>query len=164
VIAVKAPAFIASRSPRERRALALLGCVLAVALYAVFVASAHQAGTQLRAGVAALRAQAATLEQQATEYGRLRALPAPRAPGGDLRAQVQAQTEAAGLARALTRLEPAGANQLQFTFGAVSFSDWLAWQKRLEALSVRVDNCRIEALSTPGLVSVSGNLGRPAGG
>ncbi|HXC40599.1 MAG TPA: type II secretion system protein GspM [Burkholderiales bacterium] len=154
---------MATRSPRERKALMLLGCALAVALYAVFAIYAQQAGTQLRARVAALRVHAATLEQQAAEYGRLRAQSAPQAPGGDLRVQVQAQTEAAGLARALTRLDPAGANQVQFAFGAVSFSDWLAWQKRLEALSIRVDNCRIEALSTPGLVSVSGSLGRPAG-
>jgi len=45
-------------------------------------------------------------------------------------------------------------------FGAVGFADWLNWVAGLTSQQVRLDACRVEALSTPGLVSVTATLVR----
>ena len=57
----------------------------------------------------------------------MRAAPAAPAPQTDLRTQVQAQAGAAGLARALLRIDAPDADQVQVVFGSVAFADWLAW-------------------------------------
>ena len=135
-----------SRSPRERAIIAALAVLLGVALYVWLVHSAVQARAQLRASVTTLRAQAASLDQQAFEYVRLRAAPAATASPTDL--------------RALVRIDAPDANQVKVDFGALPFADWLAWVASLQAQQVRLDTCRIEALSTPGLVSVTATLVR----
>ncbi len=150
-----------SRAPRERAIIAALAVVLAAALYVWLVQSAGHARVQLRAGVATLRTQAARLEQQAVEFGRLRAAPAISASQTDLLAMMQAQVDAAGLSRALVRMDAPDADQVVVVFGAVAFADWLNWIDGLKSQHVRVDACRIEALSTPGLVSVTATLARP---
>jgi type II secretory pathway component PulM len=71
---------------------------------------------------------------------------------------VQAQAGATGLSRALQRIDALDANQVQVVFGAVAFADWLAWVAKLQAQHVRLDACRVEALTAPGLVSVSATL------
>jgi type II secretory pathway component PulM len=124
------------------------------------VQSAGQAGVQLRASVATLRAQAARLDQQALEYGRLRAAPAATVSTTDLRTLVQAGVGDSGLARALVRIDAPDADQVVVVFGAVPFVDWLTWIAGLKSQQVRLDACRIEALSTPGLVSVTATLVR----
>jgi general secretion pathway protein M len=149
-----------SRAPLERTIVATLAIVLGIALYAVFVKSAERARTQLRASVTSLRTQASHLEQQAVEIGRLRAAPAMSASQTDLRTLVQAQAGDAGLSRALVRIDAVDADQVVVVFGAVPFADWLNWIAGLAAQQVRLDSCRIEALSTPGLVSVTATLVR----
>lgn len=144
-----------SRAPRERLVLAVLAAILGVALYLGLVQSANRARAQLTKTVTTLRAQAARLEQQAAELERLRATPPATASQTDLRALVQAQAGTAGLARALTRIDAQDANQVQTVFGAVPFADWLKWAAGLQSQQVHLDVCRIEALSTPGLVSVT---------
>jgi type II secretory pathway component PulM len=152
--------WFAAKSPRERGVFIAIAVLVVCALYALFVQTALEARRQLRPRIEALRAQALAMEDQAVEYQHLHALPAPAASSSDLRSLVQGQTEAAGLASALTRLEPVGAGQVQFAFGAVSFAEWLGWQRRLLVQHVRLDASHIEALSTPGLVSVTGLLVR----
>ena len=149
-----------SRAPRERTIIAVLVLILGMALYVWLVHSAGQARVQLRAGVTILRAQAARLEQQATELERLRAAPAISASQTDLRTLVQTQAGAAGLSRALVKIDAPDANQVVVVFGAVAFADWLNWIAGLKPQQVRLDTCRIEALSTPGLVSVTATLVR----
>ena len=134
--------------------------MLGVLLYIAFVQTAWRARAQLRAGVTTLRAQAATLEQQAAEIERLRTAPAKAASQTNLRALVQAQADAAGLSRALVRIDAPDADQVVVVFGAVAFADWHNWIVALKSQNVRVDACRIEALSTPGLVSVTATLAR----
>jgi type II secretory pathway component PulM len=129
--------------------------ILGVALYLGLVQSAGRARVQLTKSVATLRAQAARLDQQAVELERLRATPPATASQTDLRALVQAQAGTAGLARALTRIDAQDANQVQVVFGSVPFADWLTWVVGLQSQQVNLDVCRIEALSTPGLVSVT---------
>ena len=149
-----------SRAPRERAVIVALAALLGVVLYGWLVQSAGQARVQLRTSVTTLRAQAARLDQQALEVARLRAAPAAPASSTDLRTLVQARLGAAGLARALVRLDAPDADQVVVVFGAVAFADWLNWIAGLKSQHVRIDACRIEALSTPGLVSVTATLVR----
>lgn len=152
--------FWLSRAPRERVVMAILAVVAGVASYIWLVQTADQAQTRLRTSVPALRVQAAQLEQQAAELERLRAAPAISTSQTDLRTLVQEQADAAGLSHALLRIDAPEANQVVVVFGAVPFAEWLDWIAGLRTQHVRLDTCRIEALSTPGLVSVTANLTR----
>ncbi len=150
-----------SRSPRERVVAAVLAVVVGAALYAWLVQSADRARAQLRTSVTKLRADAVRVEQEAAELARLRALPPAAASQTDLRTLVQTQAAAAGLERALTRIDAQDSDQVQVAFGAIAFSDWLAWVSGLQSQRVRLDACRIEALTAPGMVSVTATLVRP---
>ncbi|MDP2640663.1 MAG: type II secretion system protein GspM [Betaproteobacteria bacterium] len=149
-----------SRSPRDRVIVAVLAAVVGLALYLSLVQSAYRARAQLGSSVSVLRAQALRLDADANELARARAAPAAPAPQSDLRTQVQAQAGAAGLARALLRIDARDANQVQVVFGSVAFADWLAWVATLQAQHIRLDTSRIEALTTPGLVSITATLTR----
>jgi general secretion pathway protein M len=149
-----------SRAPRERVVIAVLAVLVGVALYVWLVHSADQAHTRLRASVPALRAQAARLDQQAAELERLRSAPSPSASTTDLRTLVQARAGAAGLSGALGQINVVDDNQVVAVFGAVAFADWLNWVASLKSQQVRLDACRVEALSTPGMVSVTATLVR----
>ncbi len=151
-------AFWQARAPLERQAIVVLGGVIAVLLYLWLLQSATLARRDLTRSVTALREQAARLDRDAAELQRLRAQPAAAASTTDLRSLVAAQAGAAGLSQALLHIEAAGADQVQVAFGAVAFADWLKWVAALQALHVRLDSCRIEAMSTPGLVSVTATL------
>ena len=151
-----------SRAPRERVVIAVLVVLAGVASYVWLVQAADRAHTRLRASVPALRAQAARLEQQAGDLERMRSAPPAAASKTDLRTLVQAQAGAAGLSRALVRIDAPDANQVVVVFGAVSFADWLNWVASLTSQQVRLDACRVEALSTPGLVSITATLVRTA--
>lgn len=149
-----------SRSPRERVVIAVLAAVAGALLYLWLAQSAYRARTQLGTSLTALRAQAARLEQDATELARVRALPVPPAAQTDLRTLVQARAETAGLARALVRIDAPDANQVQVVFGSVAFAEWLAWVAGLQGEHIRLDTGRIEALSAPGMVGVTATLTR----
>jgi type II secretory pathway component PulM len=148
-----------ARSPLERMLIAALAVLLGVAGYAWLVHSAERGRAQLRISVAALRTQAVLLDRQAAEHQLLRAAPATPASPTDLRALVQSRADAARLA-GLTRIEALDADHVQVVFGAVPFADWLGWVKALQAQHVSLDAARVEALSAPGMVSVTATLGR----
>jgi len=149
-----------SRAPRERAIIAALAVALGAAVYVWLVQSAWQARAQLQPAVATLRAQAARLDQQALEVGRLRAAPPATVSPTDLRTLVQARAGAAGLSRALVRIDAPDADQVLVVFGAVAFADWLTWIDGMKSQHVRLEACRIEALATPGLVSATATLVR----
>lgn len=149
-----------SRSPRDRVIITVLAAVVGLLLYLSLVQSAYRARTQLGTSVSVLRAQALRLDADANELARTRAAPPAPVAQTDLRTQVQAQAGAAGLARALLRLDAKDADQVQVVFGSVAFADWLAWVATLQAQRIRLDTSRIEALSTPGLVSVTATFAR----
>lgn len=151
---------VESRSPRDRAIIATLAVVIGVALYGALVQTAGRARTQLGASVAALRVQAARLDQQAGELERIRAAPVISASDTDLRALVQARAGEAGLSGALVRIDAPDAGQVVVVFGAVAFADWLNLVEILNSQHVRLETCRIEALSTAGLVSVTATLVR----
>jgi general secretion pathway protein M len=152
--------FWEARQSRQRTVITVLAVIAGALLYLWFARSADEARTRLRAAVTTLRAQAGGLEQQAVELGRLRASPAAPSSRTDLRTLVQAQIDAAGLSGALGRIEARDADQVQVVFGSVPFADWLAWVGTLQALQVRLDTCRIEALSAAGLVGVTATFVR----
>lgn len=149
-----------SRAPRERAVLAALAAALCVVLYAWLLLAAGTARGQLQASVGSLRAQAARLDQQALELGRLRALPAATASAGDLRALVQSRIGESGLSQALSRIEAPDPGHVTVVFGTVAFADWLAWVASLQAQRVRLESSRIEALAAPGQVSVAATFTR----
>lgn len=139
--------------------VAVLGAVLMGALCAWVVLSAGEARKRLRSSVTALQAQSARLNQQAVEIERLRASPQKAMSQSDLRALVQSQI-GAGLSRALVRIDAPDPDQVEVVFGAVAFQDWLNWIAGLRAQQVRVATSRVEALTSPGLVSVTATLVR----
>lgn len=149
-----------SRSPRDRVIIAALAAIVCAVLYLTLVQAAYRARTQLGSSVSVLRAQALRLDSDANELARVRAAPAAPALQTELRTQVQAQAGAAGLARALLRIDARDADQVQVVFGSVAFADWLAWVATLQAQHIRLSTARIEALSTPGLVSVTATFTR----
>ncbi len=150
-----------ARSPRDRVIIAILLAVVGLTLYVLLMQTAWNARVQLRGSVSALRTQAFTLEQQAAELERLRKTPPVATSQTDLRTVIQAEADAAALSRALVRIDAVDANQVIVVFGAVAFAEWLNWITGLKSQQVRLDACRIEALSTPGLVSVTATLARP---
>lgn len=149
-----------SRAPRERVVIAALAAVLGAASYLLVLQSADRGRAQLRTSVATLRTQAALLDQQAAEHQRLSATPATPASPTDLRTLVQGRADAARLSGALTRIDAPDADHVLVTFGAVSFADWLGWIAALQAQHVRLEAARVEALSAPGMVSVTATLTR----
>lgn len=150
----------ASRAPRERLVIAVLAAVLGAALYLGLLHAADRARGQLNASIAALRTQAALLEQRAAEHQRLRAAPAPPASPTNLRTLIQERVDAAQLSGALTLLEAPDAEHVRIAFGAMAFADWLDWVAALQAQHVRLEAARIEALAAPGLVSVTATFAR----
>jgi len=150
-----------SRSPRDRLLIAILFAVVAALLLLWLMQSAQRARTQLGASLSVLRAQAIGLDLDAAELTRVRAMPVPAAAQTDLRTLIQARADAAGLARALVRIDVPEPNQVQVVFGAVAFADWLAWVTSLQAERIRLDTGRIEALSTPGMIGVTATFTRP---
>ena len=149
-----------SRSPQQRAIIAVLAVLVGISLYAWFAQAAGRARAQLRTSATVLRAQAAQVDQQALEHGRLSAAPAATASSTDLLALVQARAGAAGLSQALVRIEALDSEHVTVVFGALAFADWLSWIAGLQSQLVRLDACRIEALSTAGLVSVTATLAR----
>ena len=150
-----------SRSPRERLVVAVLVALLGAALYLWLIQSAHRSRVQLGRSVSQLRAEAIRLDKSADEIARLRATPATLRQQTDFRQMMQSLVDSAGLARALVRIESVDASQVRVVFGALPFSDWLAWADNIQLQQVRVDTTRIEALSAPGLVSVTATYIRP---
>lgn len=149
-----------SRSPRDRVIIVILTVLVGSALYLLLVQSAYRARTQLGKSVNTLRAQSVRLNLDATELDRLRALPAPPSSQTNLRTLIQARVDAAGLTRALVRIDAPDANQVQLAFGAVAFAEWLALVASLQAEHIRLDTSRIEALSTQGMVGVAATFTR----
>lgn len=149
-----------SRSPRDRLIITTFLLVFGAALYVWLVLSGGRARLHLRTSVMALRAQAEYLDRQASEYQRLRVTPLPAKSPTDLRTLVQSRIADTVLARSLVRIDASDADQVVVVFDALAFTDWLNWIHSLKSQRIRLDACRIEALATTGLVSVTATLVR----
>ena len=153
-----------TRTLRERRVLLILAILVAVALYVSLLAMAVKARPQLRTNVLSLRADAAQLEDFASELERLRTARAPVSSQTDLRTLVQAQADSSGIAGMLVRIDVQDRDRVQVVFGAIPFADWLNWVLALNVQNIRLETCRVEALAQPGLTSATAVLvrsGRP---
>lgn len=150
-----------ARSPRERRLVAIAAAISAPLLVAAWLVAAHEALPPLRDAVAATRVQAANLDRQALEYAQLRASPTKAIAATPLRQVVEGRLAGTGLARGLARLDAPDGDRVVIVFGAVAFADWLEWAGSLQAQHIQLESCRIDALGTPGMVSVTATLVRP---
>lgn len=157
---MKLAQFWDARQPQHRAAIVALAVLASALLYWWFARTLNDARVHLHATVTTLRAQAGAIERQAVEVERLRSVAAATSARTDLRALLQAQMDAAGLSSALGRIEARDANQVQVVFGSIPFAEWLAWVGTLQALQVRLDSCRIEAMSAAGLVGVTATFVR----
>lgn len=151
-----------SRSPRERRVVIILGVISSAVLYLWLVSAADRARTRLRSSLPQLRIQAEEFEQQAAGYERIKVTPSPSPPpsSGDLHALAQIQADVLGLSHALNGIDALGDDQVEITFTAVPFADWLKWTVAMQLQRVRFEKGRIEALPEPGIVTVTGTFVR----
>ena len=152
--------FWASRTPAARIAVTVTSVLVVTALLAWTTYSIDKARTRLHAAVTTLPAQARQVDTQADEIERLRGNPAAQASQTDLRTHIQNQVNAAGLTRALGRVDATDADQVQVVFGSIAYAEWLAWIERLQMQQIHLDTCRIEALATRGMVNVTATLVR----
>jgi general secretion pathway protein M len=154
--------FWQSRAPRERIVLVVIAVILSVALYLWLLQTTGRARAQLKDRIPLLHTQMAQLDHNAADYEQARHAPAIKSASGDLRTVAQAEAETAGISRRVIRMDVVDANQIQAVFGDVPFASWLTWISNLQTRQVRLDSCRIEASSQPGLVNISATLIRPA--
>jgi general secretion pathway protein M len=151
----------ADRSPRER---AVFGAVGAVAGLALLVAFAWLPLERTRAGlqqqVPGLRASLATLERQAEEVRRLRALaPVAAAPAEPL---VSVITAGGGRALPGAQLTVLDGKTLAVQASDVAFGTLLEWLASVQASQgLRVREARLEALPAAGRVRGELRLQRP---
>lgn len=153
-------AFWASRSPRDRRLLAIAGVgVVAIVLVAFAWLPLERKRKSLAESVPAQALLLAGMEQQAAEVSRIRSMPA---------VTPAAATPTATAATALaTRLPGAQAAALDDKRIRLTGAD-LPYGGVLEAIAaaqsgygMRVDSARIEALPAPGRVRAEIVLARP---
>jgi len=144
-----------SRTPRERWVITGLAIILIIASYGWFVTSAHQVRTRLHSSMATLRAQAAQLRRDVSEYERLRAAPPVSVTPVDLRILIKSQADALGVSRSLVEPEMQGSDQIRVVLNSLPFADWLSFVAAMQMQQVRLDNSRIQALPEPGMVSVT---------
>ena len=152
----------ALRTTRERTVIAAVAALAGAVLLLWLVVAATRGRAELRASVTALRGEALRLDRDAAEIERLRAAPPVSASHSDLRPLVEAQCNGAGVGGAVVRVEAAGPDQVSVVFGAVAFADWLSLLQRLEAVHVRLESSRIEALAATGMVGVTATFTRAA--
>lgn len=140
----------------------ILGVILSVVLYLWLVSAADRARTRLRSSLPQLRVQTEEFEQQAAGYERIKVTPSTPPSSGDLQALAQTQADVLGLSHALNGIDALGDDQVQVTFKAVAFADWLKWAVAMQLQRVRFEKGRIEALPEPGIVTVTGTFMRAA--
>lgn len=136
-----------SRSERERTLWLAVGAIVALALAVTFAwLPLERSRTRLEAELPRLRASLETMQRQAAEVKRLRALP----PAGNLKAPVSAlaATPAPG-----TQVTPLDANRVRLGGDDVAFTALIVWIAAAQAShGLRVESARVDALPAPGRV------------
>ena len=139
-----------ARSPGERRAAALGAALLALFLVATLVwLPLERSRARLEAEAPRLRASIASLQRDADEVKRLRALPASAPATGAPLASLA--TNGGGLAGSqMTVLDE---RRVRLTGADVSFGALLEWLGNAQAThGMRVESARLDALPAPGRV------------
>ena len=149
--------FLLDRSPRERLVLGIAGAGLAIAIVFAFAWLPLTAARQhLGAELPALRASLATLERQADEAKRLRAMPAVASTAAEPLAAAVNARPIAGAQVALVDPKSVAVTGNDVAFGALL--EWIAAMQASQGL--RVESARIEALAAPGRVRVELRLSK----
>ena len=150
--------YLQERTAAERRVLPWLGAAIVIAVAVTFVwLPIERARTRLTAQLPALRASIATLEREADEVKRLRAMPAiERRANEPLGAFASGGNPPAGARVSVLDARTVAVNGDDVAFGALL--EWLAATQVSQGL--RVDSARIEALPVPGRVRAEVRLSR----
>jgi general secretion pathway protein M len=143
------------RSPGERRVIVAIGAAIVLVLAVTFTwLPIERSRARLRAELPALRASIATLEREADEARRLRALPvmsrSATEPG------TAATRPLPGAQVSLVDARTFTVSGADVAFGALL--EWLAAAQSTQGL--RVESARIEALPAPGRVRAELRLSR----
>ena len=147
------------RLPAARRRLAVYAiAIIGGGFFMWFLQTLDQTHTALRRSMPALRAQAALLEQRAVEFTQLRARPPLASATVDLRALVQTELNAAGLAAQADGLEVLEGGRVRVALATVAFADWLSLLERLQSQQVLVEACSVQTLAMRGRVQASATL------
>lgn len=155
---MRASAFWYARAPRERRAIALGGGAIAIALVVALVwLPLERTRNRLLAELPALRASIASLEDDAREVRRLRALPPVAQARNTPLAELASNAELPGAQVSLLdnqHVKVSGAD-----VGVAALLEWLAHAEG--AHGVHVEAAHLEALPAPGRVRAELTLARP---
>lgn len=146
-----AHAWWSGRSPRERRVLRACAALVLGSLALVVWVDSERARARLNAELPRLRASIATLERDAAEVGRLRAMPATSAQAGAASPLVTLATNGGGLPGAqITVLDE---RRVRVTGADVGFGPLLEWLRNAQVThGMRVESARLDALPAAGRV------------
>lgn len=162
-VALRAPmpvrAWLATKSPGERRAIAILATVVVlVLLWALAWEPLQRDVRRLRIERDADRAALALARHDVDEINTLQRTPA--VPPVDLRTAVQQSLVAAGLRSAVTDMQwPQG--RAQITFAGVEFASLVGWLESLQRQNgITVREATVSRRIEPGTVRAEVVLGR----
>lgn len=159
---IKPRQILESLSPRDRKILFGLTGLLLIILSATTVQSLEKSRVPLQQNILKLRLQSLRLEQQSLQYHYLLGLKTIIPSSTSLDTLLQDHVSHSSLSPSLLRIDVVDAHQVVMVFGAVSFADWIGFVHELKSQHIRVMQCRIEALSTPGRVNISATMVRAA--
>jgi general secretion pathway protein M len=151
-------AFWESRTPGERRLLAGLAMLVALALFVALVAlPVERARARLARELPQARASIAALQRDAAEVAKLRAMPAAAPAASSPLASLS--TNAGGLAGA--QVAVIDERRVRVTGADVGFAALLEWLGNARAThGMRVESARVEALPAAGRVRLELILAR----
>lgn len=115
---------------------------------------------KLRAYLPQLRINAEQVRLNATEVGKLKALP-PSAilPNGDIRGVIETSAAAFKLRESLEHTNVEGNERISIAMTQISFDSWVRWLGHLQQqYRIRLESCQVEALPQPGLVNIKAAL------
>jgi len=151
-----------SRSPRDRRTIALIGSLIGITLlYAYIWMPMNEARVRLRAELPKLRGAAEQMSVQAQEVTRLKATPAQatRTPPQEL---INQSAETSGIKGDISQITQLSPDRVQVILNNVSFDAWMRWTHSLAQQSgLRIDSARVTANNEPGMVKVQAVLVLP---
>lgn len=157
---IKPRQILEALSPRDRKILFCLTGLLLIIFSATTIQSLEKSRVPLQQNILKLRLQDLRLEQQSLQYHYLRGLKPVTASSTSLDTLLQNHMSHSSLSPSLLRTDVVSAHQVVMVFGAVSFTDWLSFVHELKSQHIRVMQCRIEALSTPGRANISATMVR----
>ena len=136
-----------ARTESERGILAIIGALAAIAVFAAFAwLPLERARSRLSSDLPVLRSSIETMQRQADEAKRLRAMPA----AASLQAPVSQLASSPPTGAQVATLD---AQRVRLSASDAAFTTLLEWIVAAQAShGMRVESARIDALATPGRV------------